>query len=511
MEQNYDNFDWVLYIDEYSLKQDISDKENAWNYFQNIGKSNNHIYYNIHQRGEFERMRDNFDWELYLNTYEDVKNHGTNGIYATWWHYNHFGKDKGYQYFSLSNNSLQPSNVVGPDDLVMVYHEPVDKEVNVYYYVDHVINTDLRSGIQVLTIYIAKYLLKKKINIVFVKWDNSNNQMVPCTVSNIHHMFNYRNAGEIIPPISYTNYSPIHYNSDYPHSKFVLFIPELTFSRENYVEKIKKYTKMYSIKNIFVLYDIIPLVLQDYYDSSGIFKKYLTENLLHCDKIISISNFTKNEFEKYCNTNGFKIPKISSILLPNQFRDTSRIIQEDSVINQEKIVILLPGTIEPRKQQILFMRMFLKFINFNPDYKVELVVYGQVVDSFKGTVNDLVSKSNGHIIYLGLISDEQIRELYKIASFLCFISIYEGYGFPVSESLWNGVPVLTSNSGSMAEIAVAGGCFTINTSKKEEIYNAIDILIKEPKHLSTLREQIKNTHLSTWSQYTDCIYRELIE
>ena len=51
-----------------------------------------------------------------------------------------------------------------------------------------------------------------------------------------------------------------------------------------------------------------------------------------------------------------------------------------------------------------------------------------------------------------------------MATFTCFISIYEGFGFPISESLWHGIPVLTSNFGSMEEIAICGGCYSINTN-----------------------------------------------
>jgi glycosyltransferase involved in cell wall biosynthesis len=503
MVEIYEDFDWILYIDEYSLKNDIFDKESAWNYYLNTGKLSNHVYYNIHKRREFEMQRENFDWEKYLNTYENVKNSGIDGKYASWWHYNHKGKAEGYQYFQLPLTNLQENLPITTTTF---------KQLNIYYYVDHVINSDLRSGIQVLTIYIAKYLLKMNSNIVFVKWDNNNNNIIPCKTSEISHMFNYRNNGNIIEPIIYTNYNPIHINNDYPINNFLLFIPELTFSRGNFIEKIRDYIQHYSIKNMFILYDIIPIALQEYYDSSGQFRKYLTENLIRSNKIIAISNFTKLEFEKYCNKNGLSIPKISTILLPNQFRDSSRMIKDESCsyLDNDKVVILLPGTIEPRKQQILLMKIFLKFIHYNRSQNVELIVYGEIVENQKGVVQELIAKSRGKIKYLGLITDEEIRELYKKASFLCFISIYEGYGFPVSESLWNGVPVLTSNSGSMSEIAVSGGCHTINTRDKDEIYNALDKLIKEPQYLFHLREQIKQTSLSTWYQYTQCIYNELI-
>ena len=54
---------------------------------------------------------------------------------------------------------------------------------------------------------------------------------------------------------------------------------------------------------------------------------------------------------------------------------------------------------------------------------------------------------------LGFVSDEVLAALYRGAQCLVFPSLYEGFGLPVLEAMACGTPVVTSNSGALAEVA----------------------------------------------------------
>ena len=43
-----------------------------------------------------------------------------------------------------------------------------------------------------------------------------------------------------------------------------------------------------------------------------------------------------------------------------------------------------------------------------------------------------------------------------------FVSVHEGFGLPVVESLACGTPVVTTSYGSMGEIAAEGGCLVVD-------------------------------------------------
>ena len=58
--------------------------------------------------------------------------------------------------------------------------------------------------------------------------------------------------------------------------------------------------------------------------------------------------------------------------------------------------------------------------------------------------------------FLGHVSDAELCKLYQKASWSIYPSIYEGFGFPVVDSLRHGTPVLTSREQLVARIPTRG-------------------------------------------------------
>ena len=67
------------------------------------------------------------------------------------------------------------------------------------------------------------------------------------------------------------------------------------------------------------------------------------------------------------------------------------------------------------------------------------------------------------------VSEESLWALYRLAAFSVFVSLLEGYGLPVAESLSCGTPVITSDYGSMAEIAAGGGAVHGRSPRRQTI------------------------------------------
>jgi glycosyltransferase involved in cell wall biosynthesis len=75
---------------------------------------------------------------------------------------------------------------------------------------------------------------------------------------------------------------------------------------------------------------------------------------------------------------------------------------------------------------------------------LRLVLTGGGLDSI-GDVPDWVERR-------GLVSAEELRDLYRRAAALAFPSLYEGFGLPPLESMASGCPVAASNAGSIPEV-----------------------------------------------------------
>jgi glycosyltransferase involved in cell wall biosynthesis len=380
----------------------------------------------------------------------------------------------------------------------------------IYYYIDHTSCISVRTGVQILTIYLAKHLLKIKtkynFNVIFVKWDSLNCKLISSNYKELKNFFIFNDDDILIEELARNELYFIDVNQ---LSNCIFLCPEVPLLLH---EKLTNYLLRHNFITVYILHDIIPLVLEDdnYIREKDSFFKYFNNNILKANKLIGVSEFTKNEFIKYCTLNDIhNIPAINSVLLPYQYRNTSRIIHPP-ILNNSKIRILLPGSIEPRKQQLLVMELFNKFIQNNPFVDVELITFGYSTYP-DYIINEQIKKSGYKIKYLGIISNKEMIDLYKNTTFSCFISKYEGYGLPVAESLWHGIPVLTSCIGSMAEISLLGGCYCVNAYNPKDIYEALCILIKNPKIILKLKEELTKSNLTSWDDYAERIYSEICD
>ncbi|HUX69723.1 MAG TPA: glycosyltransferase family 1 protein [Cellulomonadaceae bacterium] len=75
---------------------------------------------------------------------------------------------------------------------------------------------------------------------------------------------------------------------------------------------------------------------------------------------------------------------------------------------------------------------------------LRLVLTGGGLDAI-GTVPDWVDVR-------GLVTRDELHELYRTASCLVFPSLYEGFGLPPLEAMASGCPVAASNAGSLPEV-----------------------------------------------------------
>jgi alpha-1,3-rhamnosyl/mannosyltransferase len=107
------------------------------------------------------------------------------------------------------------------------------------------------------------------------------------------------------------------------------------------------------------------------------------------------------------------------------------------------------GNIEPRKNLVPLITAFAL-----PELRaldLKLVVAGK--PAWNADESLAAMDSSPDIVRLGFVSDEDRRALMQTATLFTFPSLYEGFGFPVLEALAAGGVVVTSDRGSLAEVA----------------------------------------------------------
>jgi glycosyltransferase involved in cell wall biosynthesis len=83
------------------------------------------------------------------------------------------------------------------------------------------------------------------------------------------------------------------------------------------------------------------------------------------------------------------------------------------------------------------------------------------------------------VTFLGYVSRERLRLLYRYAAFMVFPSLFEGFGIPVVEAMASGCPVATSPATSLSEI-VGNDVDTFDPESVESIASAIHRLATDP-------------------------------
>jgi alpha-1,3-rhamnosyl/mannosyltransferase len=117
---------------------------------------------------------------------------------------------------------------------------------------------------------------------------------------------------------------------------------------------------------------------------------------------------------------------------------------------------LVVSTLEPRKNAFFLLDWFRQTSALPPGAELWWVGPMGWLTS-REQLRPYRSIGGGRRIrFLGVVSDSDLCRLYQTAGWSIYPSLYEGFGFPVLDSLRHGTPVLTSYNSSIREFDAPG-------------------------------------------------------
>jgi glycosyltransferase involved in cell wall biosynthesis len=158
------------------------------------------------------------------------------------------------------------------------------------------------------------------------------------------------------------------------------------------------------------------------------------------------------------------------VVIPEAPNSVYKVVQRKKVDNLKKR-LRIPGKyflsvgLSPRKNTQRIIKAFRKIKNDN----LKLVIVGKL-----GTKQ---AQERG-VIYTGYLPSSDMPALYAGAEALVYPSLYEGFGLPILEAFACRTPVVTSNVGSMKEIAKCASVM-VNPYSIESIAEGMKRSIKE--------------------------------
>lgn len=262
-------------------------------------------------------------------------------------------------------------------------------------------------------------------------------------------------------------------------------------------------------------YDAIPLIsastLPD--AESERFAHYLTV-IKHSDAVVGISRSAADEFAGFVETlpsQGLTGPRIVDVSLATEVSDSAKATIAAAADPSERLVLCV-GSHEPRKNQDAVLFAAEALFRQGHDFRMVFVGGGSrtATHHFDRRVASLKRRGMKVDSYRGM-SDKDLWSLFAQARFTVFVSLHEGFGLPVAESVALGTPVLTSDFGSLDEVARAGGCVQVDPRDDEQILQGMSRLLLDDAEIARLQSEIAGITQKTWRQYADELWAEAVE
>lgn len=223
-----------------------------------------------------------------------------------------------------------------------------------------------------------------------------------------------------------------------------------------------------------------------YFFKNIAYKIVLKNAIKQAKHIITPSQFTKNDLIKTFTVAPDKISAIHLAPLSQPLTYKHEICSNEAdndqtILDKYNIkppYILYVGAAYPHKNLNQLITAWNIFYQNNPEY--QLVLAGRD-NYFYQKLKKFTQKQFDNpqsVIFTDYITDELLPIFYKYASLYVFPSLYEGFGLPPLEAMQYGIPVISSNAGSLPEVLKSGVIY-FNPNNTTEIVSALECTIKD--------------------------------
>jgi glycosyltransferase involved in cell wall biosynthesis len=197
---------------------------------------------------------------------------------------------------------------------------------------------------------------------------------------------------------------------------------------------------------------VVPWAFAD--DVRDGFVKFLTEDVVASDIVLCDSHSTKADAAWFSPLD----PERAIVAYPGPSLCVETHCHRDQVARSDRIGLVV-STIEPRKNARFLLEWFQQTTVLPHD--MELWWVGKRGSMISPAELERMTHPLGgrRVRFLENVCDAELCRLYQIAGWTIYPSHYEGFGFPVLDSLRHGTPVLSSSASSLGEFDHPGVFF----------------------------------------------------
>lgn len=241
---------------------------------------------------------------------------------------------------------------------------------------------------------------------------------------------------------------------------------------------------------VVTIHDIIHLLYPEYLPSALAFfyaQRMIRRSLSRGDRIIAVSQNTKTDLMDYFKVDGRKIRVVYSGVT-DRYRERLSDSEISTWLDEfgiDRPYLLFVGNPKPHKNLDNVVKAYARSLEIF-DYEANLVCVGDREGmEFKVRQRAEQLGLKDRIQLIGHVPEEALPALYQGATLFVFPTLYEGFGLPVIEAMAAGVPVITSKTSALQEIAEGYG-HLVNPLDVEEIAKAIAQCMADGEHREAL-------------------------
>ncbi|WP_292164925.1 glycosyltransferase [Mesorhizobium sp.] len=250
----------------------------------------------------------------------------------------------------------------------------------------------------------------------------------------------------------------------------------------------------------FLCHDLIPVLRPDLLGvdtGEGRYGSYLEQLVRSGAPAFCASDAVGATLTDHMREAGIAPPVVYRFPMPSILHETASRMGATFRIEAGEPFVLYCSTIEVRKNHILLARIWQQALE--EGVKLPKLVcagrWGWMIEPLRAYLKAHPGLLQS-ITFTGLVSDEELIQYYRSASFGVFPSHIEGWGYGASECLDFGIPVIVSTTPSLIE-ATGGLMPAIDSNDQAGWYAAIRRMAEDMAWRSSLVDRIAKQHRPT--------------
>ncbi|MFA9388890.1 MAG: glycosyltransferase family 4 protein [Prolixibacteraceae bacterium] len=216
--------------------------------------------------------------------------------------------------------------------------------------------------------------------------------------------------------------------------------------------------------------------------------------------VTTVSNYEKERMERFFHLDQKKLRAVYNGVGEHfqPVTDQELLAKARSKYNLPDHFVFFLGNTDPKKNTPNVLKAFAEFkAQSKVDYKLVMLDYDETaLQNVLNSIGHPETRSDIHLA--GYVPNSDLPFIINQCEVFLYPSMRESFGIPILEGMACGVPVLTSNTSSMPEIA-GDAAYLVDPSKSEEITAGILKIINDQEYRASLCQKgLDRAKLFSW-------------